>query len=307
MEYGYILLKNHNILNNIKYEVGKRYKFNSEKNFIYCHKQLNDIDNLWDYDKIYKIKNYDNDFYLINDFKILQEINYKKLLNSENENEQLISAIKNKEESVLDKLVSSDEYDKIMTIIKSGVYQYLDNIVKNKNEFIISYLIKMKGYNKYLDNLVYYNSKNIKIEIADVGRPTDLDILVYDEDSNVVQNVLLNGRIKDINKHIKDSSLTIPIIQTGIDKYLDLLKKTNEDSETFIERTKSIRKKDLDGYLKLNNHNFLRGIIKHGFDEHLNVIIKKELHFTFEYILRFERQKDIEFLTKKGYNISYYI
>lgn len=194
-----------------------------------------------------------------------------------------------------------------MTIIKSGVYQYLDNIVKNKNEFIISYLIKMKGYNKYLDNLVYYNSKNIKIEIADVGRPTDLDILVYDEDSNVVQNVLLNGRIKDINKHIKDSSLTIPIIQTGIDKYLDLLKKTNEDSETFIERTKSIRKKDLDGYLKLNNHNFLRGIIKHGFDEHLNVIIKKELHFTFEYILRFERQKDIEFLTKKGYNISYYI
>ena len=88
---------------------------------------------------------------------------------------------------------------------------------------------------------------------------------------------------------------------------MDLLEKTNEDSETFIERTKSIRKKDLDGYLKLNNHNFLRGIIKHGFDEHLDVIIKKELHFTFEYILRFERQKDIEFLTKKRYDISYYI
>lgn len=221
MEYGYILLKNHNILNNIKYKVGKRYKFNSEKKFIYCYKQLNEIEIFWDYDKIYKIKNFDNDGYLINDFKILQEINYKKLLNSENENEQLISAIKNKEESVLDKLVSSDEYDKIMTIIKSGVYQYLDNIVKNKNEFIISYLIKIKGYNKYLDNLVHYDSKNIKIEIADIGRPTDLDVLVYDEDSNVVQNVLLNGRIKDINKHIKDSSLTIPIIQTGIDKYLD--------------------------------------------------------------------------------------
>lgn len=142
MEYGYILLKNHNILNNIKYKVGKRYKFNSEKNFIYCHKQLNEIDNFWDYDKIYKIKNYDNDFYLTNDFKILQEINYKKLLNSENENEQLISVVKNKEESVLDKLVSSDEYD---------------------NEFIISCLLKMKVYNKYLDNLVYYNSKNIKI------------------------------------------------------------------------------------------------------------------------------------------------
>lgn len=54
MEYGYILLKNHNILNNIKYKVGKRYKFNSEKNFIYCHKQLNEIDNFWDYDMIKK-------------------------------------------------------------------------------------------------------------------------------------------------------------------------------------------------------------------------------------------------------------
>ena len=277
MEYGYILLKNHNILNNIKYEVGKRYKFNSEKNFIYCHKQLNEIDIFWDYDKIYKIKNFDNDGYLINDFKILQEINYKKLLNSENENEQLISAIKNKEESVLDKLVSSDEYDKIMAIIKSGVPKYLDNIVKNKNEFIISYLIKMKGYNKYLDNLVYYDSKNIKIEIADIGRPTDLDVLVYDEDSNVVQNVLLNGRIKDINKHIKDSSLTIPIIQTGIDKYLDKFV-NSEDLNIKYFIAEQGRKCDLDVLIHDKKEIIKKVVARHGFDEHLDIlktIVKK--------------------------------
>ena len=268
MEYGYILLKNHNILNNIKYEVGKRYKFNSEKNFIYCHKQLDEIDNFWDYDKIYKIKNYDNDFYLINDFKILQEINYKKLLNSENENEQLISAIKNKEESVLDKLVYSDEYDKIMTIIKSGVPKYLDNIVKNKNEFIISYLIKMKGYNKYLDNLVYYDSKNIKIEIADIGRPTD---------SNVVQNVLLNGRIKDINKHIKDSSLTIPIIQTGIDKYLDKFV-NSEDLNIKYFIAEQGRKCDLDVLIHDKKEIIKKVVARHGFDEHLDILTKEKNH-----------------------------
>lgn len=277
MKYGYILLKNHNILNNIKYEVGKRYKFNSEKNFIYCHKQLNEIDIFWDYDKIYKIKNFDNDGYLINDFKILQEINYKKLLNSENENEQLISAIKNKEESVLDKLVSSDEYDKIKAIIKSGVPKYLDNIVKNKNEFIISYLIKMKGYNKYLDNLVHYDSKNIKIEIADIGRPQDLDILVYDEDSNVVQNVLLNGRIKDINKHIKDSSLTITIIQTGIDKYLDkFVNSENLNIKYFI--AEQGRKCDLDVLIHDKNETIKKVVARHGFDEHLDILTKEKNH-----------------------------
>lgn len=274
MEYGYILLKKHNILNNIKYEIGKRYKFNSEKNFIYCHKQLNEIEIFWDYDKIYKIKNYDNN-YLTSDFKILCEINYKKLLNSENENEQLISAIKNKEESVLDEFSHSDEYDKVMTIIKSGVYQYLDDIVKNKNEFIISYLIKMKGYNKYLDNLVYYNSKNIKIEIADIGRPTDLDVLVYDENSNVVQNVLLNGRIKDINKHIKDSSLTIPIIQTGIDKYLDKFVNSEVLNIKYFIAEQG-RKCDLDVLIHDKNETIKKVVARHGFDEHLDILAKEK-------------------------------
>ena len=273
MEYGYILLRKHNILNNIKYDVGKRYKFNS-KHFIYCEKQLNEINNFWDYDKIYKIKNYDND-YLTSDFKILCEINYKKLLNSENENEQLISAIKNKEESVLNKFSHSDEYDKVMTIIKSGVYQYLDNIVKNQNDFIISCLIKTKGYNKYLDNFVHYDNKNIKIEIAAIGRPQDLDILVYDENSNVVQNVLLNGRTKDINKHIKDSSLTVSIIQTGIDKYLDkFVNSENINIRYFI--AEQGRKCDLDILVHNKEKLVKKTVARHGFDEHLDILAKEK-------------------------------
>lgn len=287
MEYGYILLKNHNILNNIKYEVGKRYKFNSEKNFIYCHKQLNEIDNFWDYDKIYKIKNYDNDFYLINDFKILQEINYKKLLNSENENEQLISAIKNKEESVLNKFSHSDEYDKVMTIIKSGVYQYLDNIVKNQNEFIISYLIKMKGYNKYLDNLVHYDSKNIKIEIADIGRPKDLNKLINYISNILISSVLNNKRYKDIDKIIKRGYSDEYIMNTGVDKYLDMYIKNRDDCYIpFATEDAIFRKKDLDIILSLNRKNDIV-IANYGFDEHLDYLSK---HSEDEYCLEFIRE-----------------
>lgn len=106
-----------------------------------------------------------------------------------------------------------------------------------------------------------------------------------------------------VQKYIKNPTQEIKegIFEAGIDEYLDLLEKTNEDSQTFIERTKSIRKKDLDYYLRLDDDVFFKAIIEHGFDEHLDVIIRKEIFFHYNWILKFERQKDIEFLTKKGY------
>ena len=188
------------------------------------------------------------------------------------------------------------------------IEKYIKTLRKiNRNDAWLAWLTLNR--NKDLDKLAKSRYAVEKIAVAQVGRPQDLDILINDNNEEVIRVVLSNGRKKDLEKYIKNPTQEIKegIFEAGIDKYLDLLEKTNEDSQTFIERTKSIRKKDLDGYLKLNNHNFLRGIIKHGFDEHLDVIIKKELHFTFEYILKFERQKDIEFLMKKGYDISYYI
>ena len=113
------------------------------------------------------------------------------------------------------------------------------------------------------------------VHIADIGRQKDLDVLVYDEDSNVVQNVLLNGRIKDINKHIKDSSLTIPIIQTGIDKYLDKFV-NSEDLNIKYFIAEQGRKCDLDVLIHDKNETIKKVVARHGFDEHLDILAKEK-------------------------------
>ena len=177
----------------------------------------------------------------------------------------------------------------------------------NRNDAWLAWLTLNR--NRDLDKLAKSRYAVEKIAVAQVGRPQDLDILINDDDEDIVRTVLSNGRKKDLEKYIKNPTQEIKegIYEAGIDKYLDLLEKTNEDSETFIERTKSIRKKDLDSYLRLGDDVYLRGIIAHGFDKHLDIIIKKEIGFTFAWILKFERQRDIEFLIKQGYNIDDYI
>lgn len=177
----------------------------------------------------------------------------------------------------------------------------------NRNDAWLAWLTLNR--NGDLDKLAKSRYAVEKIVVAQVGRPKDLDILINDDDEDVVRTVLSNGRKKDLEKYIENPTQEIKegIFEAGIDKYLDLLEKTKEDSQTFIERTKSIRKKDLDFYLNLDYNLFIKAVIKHGFDEHLNIIIKKELPFTFNWILEFERPKDICFLLKKGYDIEDYI
>lgn len=295
MEYGYILLKNHNILNNIKYEVGKRYKLD-KFNGIEIYGNVSDINFLsysfrWSIENvdIYEIGAYqtleridmyeDTDRVLCaTDFKILKKINYKEI-NIKNKNSEIIFGFKNRDEKILDK-----------TLRKI-----------NRNDAWLAWLTLNR--NKNLDKLAKSRYAVEKIAVAQVGRPQDLDILINDDNEDVVRTVLSNGRKKDLEKYIKNPTQEIKegIFEAGIDKYLDLLEKTNEDSQTFIERTKSIRKKDLDYYLRLDNDVFFKAIIEHGFDEHLDAIIRKKIFFHYNWILKFERQKDIEFLTKKGY------
>lgn len=300
----YMLVRTNMIWKNIKYQIERTYKKtknneNFDLNYINSEYTIN-----CDQYKILKIK--DNGYC----FKILGEINYSEIIPNRN-TFKMIAAIKNKDEKILEEFVESDDDKLQIVVINAGVDKYLDILIETKGIFWASDIIKKYGRNKDLDYFIENTNDFFTLScIANVGRNKDLDKLMNSTSNlRVIRVVLSNGRKKDLEKYIKNPTQEIKegIFEAGIDKYLDLLEKTNEDSQTFIERTKSIRKKDLDGYLKLNNHNFLRGIIKHGFDEHLDVIIKKELHFTFEYILKFKRQKDIEFLMKKGYDISYYI
>ena len=59
MKYGYSLFKKNNIDKEIKYEVGKRYRFYSEYGFIDYNRRFDDVCHNFEncnYDKIYKIK-----------------------------------------------------------------------------------------------------------------------------------------------------------------------------------------------------------------------------------------------------------
>lgn len=323
---GYIILNNKVSVSSIKYEIGKRY--NSHIPDYKCiYKYINEFNILNDdfeykndFD-IYEIKIYNESLYPLPrklDFKIIKKINYKTL-NRDKEclakrNEYFLYGYKNRDDEIIEEMfleLSKQEQSKAeqySLIASLKIEKHIKTLRKiNRNDAWLASLTSHR--NKDLDRMVKSEYAVEKITVAQVGRPQDLDVLINDDDEDVIRVVLSNGRKKDLGKYIKNPTQEIKegIFEAGIDKYLDLLEKTNEDSETFIERTKSIRKKDLDSYLSLNDKGFLKAIIKHGFDKHLNAIIKKEIPFTFSWILEFERPKDIGFLVKKGYNIDDYI
>lgn len=323
---GYIILDDKVLVSSIKYEIGKRY--NSHIPDYKCiYEYVNGFDILNDdfeykndFD-IYEIKIYNESLYPLPrklDFKIIKKINYKTL-NRDKEclakrNEYFLYGYKNRDDEIIEEMfleLSKQEKSQVKQyslIASLKIEKHIKTLKKiNRNDAWLAWLTLNR--NGDLDKLAKSRYAVEKIVVAQVGRPQDLDILINDNDEEVIRVVLANGRKKDLEKYIKNPTQEIKegIFEAGIDEYLDLLEKTNEDSQTFIERTKSIRKKDLDSYLNFDYNLYLKAVIKHGFDEHLNIIIKKELPFTFDWILEFERQKDIDFLTKKGYNINDYI
>lgn len=286
---GYICTDNRNIKDNIKYEIGKRYKIETEENFIFYERSINYFNDILICDKIYKIKVYDSSNNNgTRNFKILCEINYKNLLNLKNKNEQILSAIKNKEESVLDKLIHNDKCNDIMAVIKSGVHKYLDKIAKSENEFMIAFLIKLKGRNKDLDNFINCNNDEIKCRIANVGRPQDLDILINSRNFYSIHSVLKNGRSKDINEYIEDIEdiedcfHCSSIIKTGIDKYLD--KFVNNKIYCPFLISEQGRKCDLDILVHDEDEDIRKAVVYHGYDDHLD-ILEKENNYNINQII----------------------
>lgn len=289
---GYIFTDNRNIKDDIKYEVGKRYKIKTEENFIFYERLINDFKDILICDKIYKIKVYDSsDNDGTRNYKILCEINYKNLLNSENKNEQIMSAIKNKEESILKKLSQSDKCNDIMAVIKSGVHKYLDKIAESENKFMIAFLIKLKGRNKDLDNFINCDNDEIKCQIANVGRHKDLDILINSRNFYAIHSVLKNGRSKDIDKYmenIEDCFYCSSIIKAGIDKYLD--KFINNENDYSLNIVEQGRKCDLDVLVHNKDKLVKETVARHGFDDHLD-ILEKENNYNINQIINKLRGK----------------
>lgn len=290
---GYICLNERKMdSNHVRYEIGKIYK-----NKITCFDTLEDLLIYHKLDiRFFKIKfSEKNSTLLCNDvertiteFKIVKEIDYSKLINSDNYNIQLLSAVKNKEESVLEKFSNSDNSSALTAIINAGVDKYLDKLIKRNR--CVSYILSK--YKRKKDIETFINSKDLELVaiIAGFGISKYLDYLSRKAKSGEKKYVIaaFGGRIKDVKKYLEMISErndfndlncelhynVLEILRLGYDCVLDIL--INYDD--FDEHVAKIgRKSDLDRIIKKRNDKFtLRKIASAGFDEHLDEILKNK-------------------------------
>lgn len=292
---GYICLNERKIdLNHFRYEIGKIYKSK-----INCFDTLEDLLIYYHYQvsmRFFKVRfSEKNSTLLCNDveriikeFKIVKEIDYSKLINSDNYGIQLLSTEKNKEESMLEKFSSSDNSSALIAVVNAGVDKYLDKLIK-RNKSISLILIK---YKRKKDIETFINSKNLELVsiISGFGISKYLDYLSKKAKSREEKYIIaaFGGRIKDVKKYLEMISKkndfdnlscelrynVLDILRLGYDCVLDIL--INYDD--FDEHVAKIgRKSDLDRIIKKRNDKFtLRKIASAGFDEHLDEILKNK-------------------------------
>ena len=275
-KYKYIIINKQYI--DKKYEIGKRYKHD-----IVFYDNLSGLPSYAisksENFKIMEIKLFGRTYYdIANDFKIVREINYLDLLDSDDIVENMISAIKNHEKIVLDAFLSSKEKIYLEVVVNSGVHKYLDKIIteyingETKYGDMVSLIIREYGRNKDLDNFINCNNDEIKCRIANVGRPQDLDILMESKNNCLISKILRHGRENDVNIYIKNFDDTIfqnIIVETGIDKYMDYIIENNFENIHEILLADIGRKKDLDKIIKTKNEYVLSKIINKQYKEHL--------------------------------------
>lgn len=294
-KYKYIIINKQYI--DKKYEIGKRYKHDIvfyNNLFGLPSYAISKSENF----KIMEIKLFGKTYYdIASDFKIVREINYLDLLDSDDVVENMISAIKNHEEIVLDAFLNSKEKIYLEVVINSGVHKYLDEIIteyingETKYEDMVSLIIREYGRNKDLDNFINCDNDEIKFQIANVGRPKDLDILINSRNFYAIHSVLKNGRSKDIDKYMEDIDdcfYCSSIIKTGIDKYLDIF--INNENDYSLNIVEQGRKCDLDVLVHNKDKLVKETVARHGFDDHLD-ILEKENNYNINQIINKLRGK----------------
>lgn len=322
----YIILEKHDILNGIKYKIGKRYKLD-KFNGVEIYRNISDINFLdsslkWSIEDvdIYKIKAYHTFMSILitektksilctSDFKILKKINYKKM-NIEKENSEIIFGFKNRDEKILDKILKfakEDCYKSGFQLASLGIEKYLKELrkfVKISKEGIINGLLNL-GRNEDLDRFIDYRDSYVLCKIADIGRPQDLDVLINNGYNKQMEHVLNNKRHKDIDEIIERGYSNELVINTGVDKYLDRFIKNKSDYYIpIIAKNGIFRKKDLDIILSLNRDNDMV-IADYGFDDHLDYLSTySNEKRVLECILQFHRKCDYDRIKARGYEID---
>lgn len=300
----YIYINENMILNGVKYEIGKRYY-----NEIEFKNNIDDFDwdllsNIKNY-KIIKIKIFDDEIFTTKNFKIIEEINYKQFKNSKRLEYQLISIVKNHEKKVINKFIKTNNRIKLEAVINSGVHKYLDKIININDDLYINKILFKYGRNKDIDQFINSKSINILSNIIRHNRPKDLDTLAKRKSRNIKFYISIEGkRKKDIYEFInkKDNELEdiMDIIQfTQNDLCLDYY--INSENNTILEYIARIgRKKDLDKLIYSKSFFILREIIEAGFDEHLDILVRKiKDKFLLQEIIKYKGQGDAEIIQER--------
>ena len=308
MFYGYIILDENMSKNGIKYEFGKRYKGNIEYSSFFAVDSTNN-EKL----KYIEIEIFDGNIKnKATDFKIVKEVNYLDFYKPKFKSFPFlpyILAIKCRDKEALESLFPVITEKHADAVISSNVEPYID-LLLNTNAYnfnALAKVIKKYGRNKLLDEVRTsgITNMNAKIEVAKIGRPQDLDVLLNDSNYLIVGKVLQNGRFKDIDRYLSGSILVrqrfdYDIIKTGIDKYLDkYVKYTGE--QILMEIAKIGRKKDLDLLVKSKPERIRSIVASHGHDEHLDILVNDKSRLVLQLVLDVGREKDIDFLRKSIY------
>lgn len=267
----YIILEKHDILNGIKYKIGKRYYVN-KKTIIYHKLALYTKEfNLTSELKIYEVS-----IDKLNSFKIIKEIDYKSFITQNKiniKNFNKISILKLQDEKTINNLIINKEMYYFKYILQTNNRKYIDFLINNEEqlEFSLSLYLKYNLTNNNLKKLSFSKGWENQAVVAKVGRPTDLDILnKTTNDKEIIGEILKNGRRKDVDRYIlsNDSYLLSKIAETGIDDYLDILIQNTKDDLEWASVFKHIlnhgRKKDIE---KFKNSIFNQDLIKYFTDD----------------------------------------
>ena len=307
MFYGYITLDENMSKDGIKYEFGKRYKGKIKYSSFF---KVDSTDN----EKLKYIEIEIFDRLSIDkaiDFRIIKEVNYLNFYKPELKNSPhaiYILAMKCKDKKSLKDLCSIILEKDVDAIIGANVDSYINFILSDPHNLTtLKKVIKKYGRNKLLDEVRTgkITHMNAKIETAKIGRPQDLDVLVNDSNNLIVGKVLENGRFKDID-YCLDKGVSYyrnfdhNIIRTGIDKYLDSFTKyLNYFNQSILMEIVEIgRKKDLDILVKSKFEGIRSEVAKHGFNEHLDILVHDKSTMVLQSVLDNQRKKDLDIILK---------
>ena len=304
-KYKYIIINKQYV--DKKYEIGKRYKHDIvfyNNLFGLPSYAISKSENF----KIMEIKLFGKTYYdIASDFKIVREINYLDLLDSDDVVENMISAIKNHEEIVLDAFLNSKEKIYLEVVINSGVHKYLDEIIteytngETKYEDMVSLIIREYGRNKDLDFFVNDDDGSlIQKEVLNIGRPQDLDLMQNKNkmSNNELRLILNHGRKKDIEHYSKicnsffEDTINKMIIKTYNDDFIDdCIKIYYNDSLLMDFIVKYANKKQLDILVKNNSQSVRLSVAKCEYKEHLDKLANDDNIHIYEFVS--EKLKDL--------------